>query len=80
MLVDNPKSMAKVFVLLKNVERVQVAMGQIHEEMINVNDKAEDNKKDVSKCIEMVSETLKELHRYVPRVELSRSRIPKENP
>ena len=73
-LVDEPESRAAVLGLLKNVERMQVAIGQIHEQILDAKDDAEGKEENVSKCINTMSEMLNELDDNIPNVHLSLNR------
>ena len=46
-LVDEPESIATVLGLLRNVERVQVAIGQIHGQIIDTREKTQEEKEEI---------------------------------
>ena len=70
-LIDVPKSRAAALCLLKNVERMQVAIGQIHEQIIDVKDDTEGKEEEVNDCITKISEGLNKLNTNIPSMELS---------
>ena len=69
--IDDPKSRTAVLGLLRNVERVQVAIGQTHEQIFDVKDYAEENNETVSEYMRTISDALKKLEENIPGVELS---------
>ena len=68
-LTDKDQSRAAVLGLLRNVERVQMAVGQVHEQVIDVKNTVQEDQ-DVIECLKTVSGALKTLERKVPNIEL----------
>ena len=69
-LKDEPESREAVLVLLRNVERVQEAIGRIHEQTIDANDSEEVNEEELSECMRTISDKLERIKSNVPTVEL----------
>ena len=70
LLKDEPESREAVLVLLRNVERVQEAIGQIHGQVIDVKDCAAENEEDLNECMRTISEKLARIQSNIPRLQI----------